>query len=373
MTIGEALALRSWALSVLASGRPTAPPAAGDTAWWVFLQSERCAGRLRERLGAAGAGLPLLADAAAQEAQRVLLARRELQAVASVALAEKLRVVVLKGGVPVADGSGTLDLDDLDVLADAQDAHALAAGLERRGYAAQGYRSAHSLRSRVGLGGLPVEIHLSLLHQGEKPSPDLWGGVRPLRGIEGLWALAPADHLWHVLFHAVVLHPERRGRLRDVLLVSDTLTRCTEVERAGVERRAAQKPLTGALSATLKLAAALRDGDPAAEDPFVDTAAARLAMVEFFRRRRLPAVIEPAVGLRLMGRLFEPRPPVPLGLLEESGLRHVAWLERRVPAVGRVWRRVLQLGQSVIAAAVALPLAAMLQRRARAALRSGHR
>ncbi len=366
MTIGEALRLRSWARSVLASGHPAAPPAAGESAWRIFLQSERCAAGLRERLGDAGAALPALVRAADREVRHVQRAREELRAVAAVARAENLRVVVLKGGVPVAEGASPLDLDDLDLLANG--AGALAAALERRGYAVRGYRSAHSLRSRVGPSGVPVEIHLSLTHQGEAPAPDVFLGAKPLAGIEGLWMLAPADHAWHVLHHGVVLHPERRGRLRELLLVRDALARCTAAERAEVERRAS--PGVSALGATLELADLRPEGVPGPEDPFVDTAAARMVLVEFFGRCRFPALIEPAIGNRVFARLFPPRPPVPAGLLDTSGVGHVAWLERRVPGLARVWRGVLHGGESAIASVIARPLAAILQGRASRALRS---
>jgi hypothetical protein len=366
VTLGEALALRNWALSALATKRtaPALPPPAGEPAWRIFLQSERCAAVLKSRLTQPH---PVLDLFAAREARRVLLARAELGTIASVARAEGLRVVVLKGGVPVADGVDVLDLDDVDVLAEPAHVKTLAAALEGRGYRVHGFRSAHSLRSRVGPGGFPVEIHLSLSYAGEPPAPGLWERIRPLP--DGLWVLGPADHAWYVLTHAAVLHPERRGRLRELLQVADALQRCGDAERAEIGRLTQRSPLAGLLQATLALAEAFLGG-PLAPDPFPPVAATRLAMVQFFRKRRFPALLEPAIGTYLVRRLVGPKPEPAVARLEESGLSHVAWLERAAPALGRRWRAGLHLLEKSLAAAIGRPLAALLARRSRQGLRA---
>jgi len=363
-----ALHLRRWAVSLLRSDVPVSPPEVGGFAWSVFLAAERCGAVLKQRLGRAAERYPRLVEAGTREAQRVLLARGQLVWLGSLAASKGLRLVVLKGGVPVAEGCDVLDLEDLDLLAGARDAQVLEAALEQAGYRVYGYRSAHSLRSRALPGALPVEIHLAWLHSGEIPSPAVWHGARRLRGVEGLWALAPQDHVWHVLLHGAVLHPERRGRLRDVLLIARGLETWSPEEESALWRRAAGHPLSSVLVRVLELARSLSGRGEGCDDGFIEEAARRYALAEWFLRHRLPRAWENGVGAVLVSRLFGPRPPLPREGLGESRFRHIAWLERRAPRVGRVWRAVLQRGERVAASVAARPLAIVLGSRAAQAL-----
>lgn len=363
-----ALNLRRWAVSLLQSEVPLAPPQVGGFAWSIFLASERCGAVLKQRLGESAGRYPSLVRASARETQRVLVARAQLTWLSRLAASLGLRLLVLKGGVPVAEGCDTLDLEDLDLLARANDAHVLEAALERAGYRASGYRSAHSLRSRVAPGGVPIEIHLGVLHSGEIPSPAVWRAARPLRGVEGLWALAPTDHLWHVLLHCTVLHPERRGRLRDLLLISSGIGRCSPEEEVVLWQRAAGHPSSVVLLRALELARALSGRGGPRDDRFVEEAARRYVLAEWFLRYRLPGSLEDGVGVVLVNRLFGTRPPLPRTGLGESRFRHIAWLERQAPRLARVWRTLLQLAGGAAASAVAWPLGILLRGRAARAL-----
>src|SRR5688500_240115 len=107
----EALRLRGWAMHVLARGSAKTERGDGVSTlaaepWQLFLEAERCALPLRERLAALGQLNQLspqvravLDAAATEELQRVLAARRQLAMLGAVARTEGWPAVVLKGGV----------------------------------------------------------------------------------------------------------------------------------------------------------------------------------------------------------------------------------------------------------------------------------
>ncbi len=355
-------------MSLLQSEVPSAPPPVSGFAWSVFLVSERCGAALKQRLGENAGRYPWLLRAGAREVQRILLARGQLTWLGRVAASLGLHLLVLKGGVAVAEGCDTVDLEDLDLLAGANDAQVLEAALERAGHRAYGYRSAHSLRSRAAPGGLPIEIHLGLLHSGEMPSPAVWRAARRLSGVEGLWALGPSDHVWHVLLHCTVLHPERRGRLRDLLLISRAIGKCSPEEEVVLWQRAAGHPSGVVLLRALELARGLSGRGEAQDDRFIEEAARRYVLAEWSLRHRVPGALESGVGKVLVNRLFGTRPPLPRTGLGASRFRHIAWLERQAPRLARAWRTLLQLAGGGAASAVAWPLATVLKGRAARAL-----
>ncbi|HVG44437.1 MAG TPA: nucleotidyltransferase family protein, partial [Longimicrobium sp.] len=218
-----ALRLRAWALPVLAGAPPTLPPAVDAQSWSVFLAIERCALPLRDALAAEE--LLEAADAAAQaaldaravnEAMHVLALRREAAGVAVLLRRHGWEGVVLKGGATVLGGGRELDVQDLDLLLPPGQARALAAVLDGAGYERKeadlppGAPNRHQLAGRMRPGGMLVEVHVDLAPVGENPDPG--GDSLPLP-VAGLRRLRPAAHLWHVLTHGALHHPERRGAL----------------------------------------------------------------------------------------------------------------------------------------------------------------
>src|SRR5437660_9928228 len=168
----------------------------------------------------------------------------------------------------------------------------------------------------------------------------MWNRARPLDGAVGLSRLGAADHLWHLLVHSVVSHPDRRGSLRDVLLAAEALRDCSPTELEEVERRSASHPLTLRLRDLVAMARELSAGGPV-RDRFRREAAANyvlrgplgwLGFSRFWTTAFLSALFAqlggPA-GRRAEWALAWHRPQFP------SPWGFAARLERRSPRIGR--------------------------------------
>ena len=218
----EALRVRALALEILADPETPPPPDlwtdaihCASESWRLFLTAERCAIPLEKVLRAVDR-LPasierVLHRRAREEMARVLSARIQLRHIGELAgqLGAEARPVVLKGGWCVL-GDDPLDLSDIDVLLPGDQATTLAAALDARGHEAT-FSNPQHLRARLTPQALPVEIHLTLDPSGRPPEERLWHGITPVPSTPGLWRLSPAEHLWHVVRHATVDHPSRRG------------------------------------------------------------------------------------------------------------------------------------------------------------------
>jgi hypothetical protein len=276
--VREALGLRRWALTRLTDAPEVLPaPDASPAAWALFLGAENCAAPLLERGAARTSGQAALRAAALLETQRVLGARRELRALDSLAAAHGWRALVLKGGVPVVEGR-TLDLADVDVLVEPDAAAEWTRAIRERGRASvegsvprPGLEHHHPLGGHREPGGMLVELHTGIPHA--QLDEGVFARSLPLPGYTALRRMAPTDQAWHVLVHATVQHPERRGRLRDVILLAMALGDLTPGQATGVRSRAARHDLS-ALAEKLGLAEGLRDG-AVRSDPFPEIAALR--------------------------------------------------------------------------------------------------
>jgi hypothetical protein len=290
-TAREALRLRAWALHVFASGPGArAPSGCSAEGWHAFLRGEACALPLSHRLGRAGVealpgdGARLLAAAAMSEQRYWLSARAQAHQLGTWARQSGKRVVVLKGGLAAAAGEPEVGMLDLDVLApDGADpvAEYLDAVGHRAGYAGEG---GHHLPTRVAPGVIGVEVHRWLDgFEGGLPALDR---LRPV-GRTGLLSLAADDHAWHVLVHGAVSHRDRRGRLRELLLLADARAACGGEEWANVRRRASAHPLAPLLASLGGAAEALAAGR-APDDPAPLAAAGRYLGGSWLRTIRLP-------------------------------------------------------------------------------------
>jgi len=282
--IREALALRRWALPALC-GAAGAAPAASAGGWSTFLRSERCG------LALLALGDTVLGDGAAHvrrrasvETQRVLSAGAQLHMIGKLARREGAVVVVLKGGVPLAEGRPGADLADVDVLASPAPAEVLGRALDGSGYTAYGRASSHRLRERTTGDAVQVEIHTAV--PGIGPAEAFAGRAIAAR-TPGLHVPHPADHLWHLLLHTVAQHTGRRGSLRELVVLADALGRCAPEDVAAAEARMAARRDGPALRAQLELAHCLRARRPPAADPFRDVAAAAYTLREHLAPSRL--------------------------------------------------------------------------------------
>lgn len=345
--VDGALRLRAWALEVLASPGPPPPvPPASPAAWDLFLRVERVALPLSAPLGS---GAPtaghaeVLRRALLPEMQRTLSARAMLKRIARVAAARGLEVAVLKGGVAVLRGGGP-DLVDVDVYASAPQAAVLAEEVDRMGYAEAGVPGAHALKLRAAEDSIPVEIHTRVPGTHGTPRERL----RPAPGYPPLRLLHPADHLWYVLHHATEQHAERRGSLRDLLVLADALDACAPGERAEVERWVAEHERPELLRRVLRMADAVARRTGAPDDGFQLDAAGRFlgalwqsrapdsVLVRLMVAHAVTAVVAKRTGFP--GDLGRVTLDVP------SGYPLLAWMRKRLPRMERAVRLAIRRG-----------------------------
>ncbi|SOD02900.1 Uncharacterised nucleotidyltransferase [bacterium JGI 053] len=302
---GGALRLRAWALPLLAGAPPSLPPAVGAQAWSVFLAIERCALPLRDALAAVDlleeadeAARSALGARAVNEAMHVLALRREAADVAALLRRHGWEGVVLKGGATVLGGGRELDVQDLDLLLPPGEARALAAVLDQAGYERHeadlppGAPNRHQLAARMRPGGMTVEVHVDLAPLGQ--AVDLDADTLPLP-VAGLRRLRSTAHLWHVLTHGTLHHPERRGALRDLLVAASAAGWCTPAELAEVERRVAAHGRGEVLGRMLAMARGLAAG-AAVDDRFAREAATAYLLYAFTARHRPPTALLLALG-----------------------------------------------------------------------------
>jgi hypothetical protein len=238
----EALQLRSWALRLLLQNRSDPVPQASAAAWHFFTRMEWCSLPLERALEAAAVQLPkqnaareIIAAAAALERSRVESARERMAAVADTARRHGWRVVVLKGGAAVANGA-ELHLEDVDFTADAETARALIRELDPR--AQHGPWSEGQYRiAGAGTGAAAIEVHTAVR---ELAGCELLERTVAVPGLADLRQLDASLHLAHLLTHSTRSHPDRLGRLRDILLLRWALQSCTEREQLEARRVAAQ-------------------------------------------------------------------------------------------------------------------------------------
>jgi len=345
----EALRLRSWALPVLAGAQPGAPPVVTPGAWELFLAIERCAQPLRGALGAdllEGLAQPArgaLERAGVREAVNALSLRQEAGQVARLLRARGWTGIVLKGGAAVLGRAREVDVRDLDVLVRPEHAHPLAADMDAVGYVAEGpdmdpaAPNQHEIASRTRDGQILVEIHFDLAPRLEG---DAWAGAVPL-DVAGLFRMAPANHLWHVLLHGTLHHPERRGSLRDVLVAAAAAGWCAGGDLAEVERRCRAHPRGRLPARMLAMARSVAAGTPV--DGFRHEAAAAYLLYQLTLRYHPPTQLLLALA-RTTFALGESRGEY-AGLWYGShvsaiprGYTGTSWLDRTVPAAATAGR-----------------------------------
>ena len=284
MAISQAFHVRKFVLKALLNRLPDSvrhPPNKSlffsSDGWRLFLRVERCAYPLSRFFEVAGFEnlLPdefrnILREEADWEWRRISSAKRQLQAIATWASENDCRPIVLKGGLGVAENT-LLDLNDLDILLPKSDGGKLFDGLIADGYRPSGGAGRFARNGLWRNGALAVEIHHGI-HDGLLYPPDeFWPCAREIPACPGLWRLAPVDHLWHVLIHNVDKSPERRGRIRDLLLMRGALKACSNGDIATVKRKAADHELSNLLNKTLDCVLQTPD-DPEIDDPLEETA-----------------------------------------------------------------------------------------------------
>jgi hypothetical protein len=351
----EAFALREWGVAELLDGAASPPPAASVDGWQTFLTAERCAAPLLRRLEAGGraATLPagaesVLRAAALRELQRSLSARGQLQRVASFAAETGRRYLVMKGGVALLAGAQT-DVLDVDVLSDAAAAQALCDHLDARGFRPFSLPAHQHLSPRYEAGAVQVEAHTSM--DGCPAAAELFATALPIAGLPGLLRASATEHLWMLLVHSAGYHPERRGRIRDLLLLRDALAACPPAGGEVVRQRALAHPEGEALQAVLARAG----GQASARQQRTLTGIVRRRYLFLARARRFGGSnIAAVLGGRVLRLLSGARLRSEIALVVRmdpefrSGIPYVERLTRRCPPAAPLLRRLARAGVSAV-------------------------
>jgi len=357
----DALILRRWALRAIATTSCDRCPDVAPRAWELFLRAEHCALPLRRKVLRLDHDLPadaapILAAIALEETQRVISARAQLRRVSQWAHSNNRKVVILKGAVAAGHDESAVDLSDIDLWISPGTEDPLLEWLGTSGHSPKKHAAQHHHASRLTDQLVAVEVHHTIPYANLEPA---WESrTLPLAPESPrLHRLDPADHLWHVLIHASVQHIDRRGRLRDLLLLSHASSLCSDRDRDLVHARATSHPATDVLHPMLQMAEAITAGQEPV-DAFTTIAAARYldtatgprhpAVRFLFSNAATTAALYGIPGCKHhMARVLTSRDsvtPVP-------GLR---WFQRRSPRFGGA----IVLGLRFIKRAASLVLAA---------------
>jgi hypothetical protein len=293
-------------------------------------------------------------DALRRELQGVLSSRFLLALLGGMARRQGTAPpLILKGAVPLALGRPPLALADVDVLLPPADAARLAeliaggaAGGERR---RGGVHPGHHLPPTRLEGHVPVEFHTRLKVGSPELQARLVGAGTLLPS--GVSVPDPVDHADVILHHGVVHHPDRRGSLREVLLLADALGALDAGGEDELRARIGQAP--PALRAPLhcQLDAACRIAGPGADpsrpvppDPFPEVAAVVHLVVGEALELGLPrAAAIPLVELAL-GRLGHGTGETGWSRRTSAPSRAPTGLERASPSLARLWRLAARMG-----------------------------
>lgn len=355
----QAVVIRRWALCLLGSDAGPSPAlhaaalGCAPAAWDLFLRVERCSIALQRHLDAGGgwAGLPepvarLIRGHAAHELMRSLSAKAQLKQIGRVAAERGWMVLVLKGGAAVADGE-FIHLGDLDILVEAERIGEVEAAFAELGYAPQGDATSYHLAPQVQANAIEIEVHRALADGSDLST--FRAAALPVAGEPGLWRLGGADHLRLLLRHSTGNHPERAGRIRELLLLGHALRTASAAEIAEVEAGLAVEPRGETMRAVLVLARALYNQN-VTDDPFES-----LALRVYVLFHHLLWLGEGRYGLQLLARTAL---LVALGYgswrvvwdkISSSPMRTVSrhavlgWLDRRARPLAGLGRRLLAL------------------------------
>ncbi|MEO7368444.1 MAG: nucleotidyltransferase family protein [Gemmatimonadaceae bacterium] len=332
-----------------------------DETWRTFIILERCASPLLaavmdkdDKNTVPITVLGILRQEAARETESVLMAERDARWIASCARTVGAKPIALKGLLPVLAGTTPpLHLLDVDILASAEDARLLSPSLASAGFTAATDNEIHHVYWHPPSGHLPIEIHETIFADGS-PVPDAMARrVTEVSGTSGLYRLAYADQMVHVLVHSLVQHKERHIRIRDLLLMSWFLDRMTDDDRLDLDSQINALDEADKFRALLGFAMTFGNAQGSSEsrqaDPFEDEAilifAATLLASDSALWKGGPSFAWHGAASVAAGRTsiaaltrFAGRNPV-------TGIETFATLQKKTPTAGRV---VTRFGRAVL-------------------------
>jgi len=289
-----ALALRESVLAWLSGpdlgGSRESLRAASPEAWTFFLRVECCALPLLARLrqdrlldDIDDACRAQLLAAESRELQRVLAARLVIRELDGIGERAGIRFTLLKGGAIAADGTREpLDLGDVDVLVAPEHTARAWQALLANGWtpAAGGLGPADELGARPHYAPLrserhqlPLELHAQADYGLSPAGVERARESMPILGYRCIDRLSGARAVAAALRHSVVVHPHRRGHLRDLFLLGQLLGELDGADLNRLERDLQGDARRVELLAMLEQSRALARGEPIAEPevlrPFV--------------------------------------------------------------------------------------------------------
>jgi hypothetical protein len=180
---------------------------------------------------------------------------------------------VLKGGVnAVAGRAPTLPLADLDLLVTRGNVSKLVDELVTAGFGSPARELLHHQGLTPSSGRLAVEVHWTTHDDGRPLESEVWKRLKPVSEVPPLKQLAPEDHLFHLIEHAIVVHRERSIALRDVVLIGSVARACEQSELHNVRMRIADFDQSPAMLSLLNLATSVASGRKTI-DPFTESCA----------------------------------------------------------------------------------------------------
>jgi hypothetical protein len=352
--------LRRWAIAQLRRQRPADANDASwlssvsEESWRMFLILERCASPLLASVVERHtveylpqSVLLFLKREAARETEDVLKAERDAKWIASFSREAGIKPIALKGLLPaLAEASPPLHLFDLDILASAADERVIGEHLRAAGFSAATDNEVHHIYWAPPAGHLPIELHQTVFSTGAALPDDAWQRVAEISGVPGIYRLAYADQMVHMLHHALVQHTDRHIRIRDLLLMCWVMNEMSADDHLELDQLTVGKPTTEAFRGLRRFAKGFgevrSDGDvpdPYEDDAILFFAATLLAQDSAIWTGGPPLAWQGAASVAA-GRnsvtdltRFAGRNPV-------TGIKAFSSLQRKTPAAGQAITRV---------------------------------
>ncbi|HUQ47162.1 MAG TPA: nucleotidyltransferase family protein [Gemmatimonadaceae bacterium] len=374
--------LRRWAMAQIC--RERAPDrdsqqwlsSVPEESWRMFLILERCASPLLAALLDAqtaknlpAPALSLLKHEAARETEGVLRAERDARWIAAFSRETKVRPIALKGLLPaMAEATPPLHLFDVDILASAADEKIISQHLKNAGFSAAADNEIHHVYWAPPPGHLPIELHQTIFSTGAPLADDAWMRVTEVAAVPGMYRLAYADQMLHMLHHALVQHTDRHVRIRDLLLMAWVMKEMNEDEHRQLDKLVDALPSGEAFRGLLQFAKGFADKSANDEivDPYEDDAILFFAATILSQDSHIWSGGPPlawqgaasvAAGRNSLADLtkFASRNPV-------TGIKAFSSLQRKAPLAGQAITRVGRAALYFTSATVGSPVLLAIRR-----------
>jgi hypothetical protein len=361
-----------------------------DESWSMFLILERCASPLLAAIletgharGLPASALKLLRAEAAKETECVLRAERDSRWLAAFARETGVKPVALKGLLPaMAAAAPPLHLFDLDILASESDEKLIGEFLANAGFKAATDNEVHHIYWSPPVGHLPLELHQTVFSTGAPLPREAWDRTTAVSNMPGMYRLAYADQMHHMLHHSIVQHTDRHIRIRDLLLMSWILSQMDENDHRQLDGLIDGLPTATAFRNLMQFAESFGDdaerrnddtADPYEDDAILFFAANLLARDSAIWSGGPPLAWQGAAAVAA-GRnsvtdltRFASKNPV-------TGIKAFSNLQRKTPAAGqaitRVGRAALYFTSATFGSPVLLAIRREVTRRLKAPLSS---